>query len=463
MAKKEYQNYKEKEFSGINIPPHNLEAEEAVLGGLLIDNEAIIKIADSLRPESFYKEAHRDIYENILNLYRSHEPIDILSLSNRLEEKGLLKKIGGRSFLASLAEKMPTAANIEGYAKIIREKATRRELMQSSIKIAQIANQEEDIDVLLDSSEQELFKVTQKFLQNNFIKIKDILSDTFDRIDDLHKNAGKLRGVPSGFTEMDKKLAGLQKTDLLILAARPAMGKTSLALDIARNAAKNNYPVALFSLEMGKEQLVDRILCAEAGIDLWKMRTGKLSDREGDDDFPRLGHAMGVLSEMPLFIDDSAGANIMEIRTKCRRLQAEHGLGLVVIDYLQLMEGRAGRNENRVQEISQISRGLKQIARELNVPVLALSQLSRAVEAENPPIPKLSHLRESGSIEQDADIVMFVYREDYYNKESTRKNITDIIISKHRNGATGSFELYFEKTKASFRNLDNDHINLTQS
>ena len=214
---------------------------------------------------------------------------------------------------------------------------------------------------------------------------------------------------------------------------------------------------------MGKEQLVDRILCAEAGIDLWKMRTGKLSDREGDDDFPRLGHAMGVLSEMPLFIDDSAGANIMEIRTKCRRLQAEHGLGLIVIDYLQLMEGRVGRNENRVQEISQISRGLKQIARELNVPVLALSQLSRAVEAENPPIPKLSHLRESGSIEQDADIVMFVYREDYYNKESTRKNITDIIISKHRNGPTGSFELFFEKTKASFRNLDKDHINLPQS
>jgi replicative DNA helicase len=246
----------------------------------------------------------------------------------------------------------------------------------------------------------------------------------------------------------------------VILAARPAMGKTSLALDIARNAAKQNHPVALFSLEMGKDQLVDRMLCSEAGIDLWKLRTGKLSDSDGDDDFPRLGHAMGVLSEIPLFIDDSAGCNIMEIRTKARRLQAEHGLDLIVIDYLQLMESRASYNENRVQEIAQISRGLKQLARELNIPILALSQLSRLVEMEKPPIPKLSHLRESGSIEQDADIVMFVYREEYYNKETPRKGIADIIIAKHRNGPTGTVELYFDQTKASFKNLDRNHEQL---
>lgn len=449
--------------SQLHIPPHNIEAEEALLGALLIDNEGIIKIADTLRPDNFYKEAHQNIYSIILDLYREHEPIDLLSLSNRLEEKGQLERIGGRSFLAGLAEKVPTAANITSYSKIIREKSSRRDLMQSSIKIAQIANQEIDVDQILDNAEQELFKVTQRFLQNNFIIIKDVLADTFERIDDLHKNAGKLRGVPTGFADMDKKLAGLQKTDLIILAARPAMGKTSLALDIARNAAKQNVPVALFSLEMGKEQLVDRMLCAEAGIDLWKLRTGKLSDREDDDDFPRLGHAMGVLSEVPLYIDDSAGCNVMEIRTKCRRLQAEHGLGLVIIDYLQLMEGSSAYSENRVQEISKISRGLKQLARELNVPVVALSQLSRSVEAEHPPIPKLSHLRESGAIEQDADIVMFVYREEYYNKDSTRKNVADIIIAKHRNGPTGSFELLFEQTKASFRNLDRDHIDLPQS
>ncbi len=446
----------------LHIPPHNLEAEEALLGGLLIDNEGIIKVADTLKPDNFYKESHGIVYDIILELYREHEPIDLLSLANRLEEKQQLKKIGGRSYLAGLAEKVPTSANISSYAKIIKEKSSRRQLLQSSTRIAQIARQDDAIDEILDNAEQELFQVTQRFLKNNFIAIKDVLSDTFERIDDLNKNSGKLRGVATGFADLDKKLAGLQKTDLIILAARPAMGKTSLALDIARNAAKNKTPVALFSLEMGKEQLVDRMLCAEAGIDLWKLRTGKLSDREGDDDFPKLGHAMGVLSEIPLYIDDSAGANVMEIRTKCRRLQAEHGLGLVVIDYLQLMEGRSN-SENRVQEISKISRGLKQLARELNIPVLALSQLSRSVESEHPPIPKLSHLRESGSIEQDADIVMFVYREEYYNDESTRPNIADIIISKHRNGPTGKFSLFFEKTKATFHNLDKDHINIGEN
>ncbi|HPL93333.1 MAG TPA: replicative DNA helicase [bacterium] len=443
-----------------SVPPHNIEAEEAILGALLIDSEAVVKVADILDSDCFYKEAHGMIYAAMMTLYQNREPIDILSLSNKLEEQGVLKQIGGRSFLANLAEKVPTAANIVNYAKIVREKATRRNLMQSSRRIGQIAGEEDEIDVLLDRSEQELFKVTQRFLQNNFIKIKDVLSETFARIDFLNKNSDKLRGIPTGFTDLDKKLAGLQKTDLIILAARPAMGKTSLALDIARNAAKQNHPVALFSLEMGKDQLVDRMLCSEAGIDLWKLRTGKLSDSDGDDDFPRLGHAMGVLSEIPLFIDDSAGCNIMEIRTKARRLQAEHGLALIVIDYLQLMESRASYNENRVNEIAQISRGLKQLARELNIPVLALSQLSRLVEMEKPPIPKLSHLRESGSIEQDADIVMFVYREEYYNKETPRKGVADIIIAKHRNGPTGTVELYFDQTKASFKNLDRTHEQL---
>ncbi len=306
---------------------------------------------------------------------------------------------------------------------------------------------------MLDEAEQRIFGVSQKHLKQNFIPIKSVLTEAFDRIDELHKDSGKLRGLPTGFVALDNLLAGLQKSDLVILAARPSMGKTTLALDIAKQVAiGSKTPVGLFSLEMSKEQLVDRLLCSQAGVDLWRMRTGKLSE---DEDFSRIGNAMGVLSEAPIFIDDTASANIMEIRTKARRLQAEHNLGLIIIDYLQLMQGRTN-SENRVQEISEITRSLKQIARELNIPVLALSQLSRAVESRTPPIPKLADLRESGSIEQDADIVMFIYREAMYKKDldPAKKNISDILIAKHRNGPTGLVQLYFDENLVSFKNLD---------
>jgi len=439
------------------IPPQNIEAEQSLLGSLLIDKDAIIKVADIIRPDDFYKESHRIIFEAMGNLFNRREPIDILSLSNCLEEKGQLERIGGRSYLATLANTVPTSSHVVHYATIVQKKATLRRLIDVSAEITKLGYEEnEEIGQILDQAEQKLFSVSQRYLKQNFIPIKNVLTEAFDRIDELHREKGKLRGLPTSFYALDNLLAGLQKSDLIILAARPSMGKTSLALDIARQVAvKNKITVGLFSLEMSKEQLVDRLLCAEAGVDLWRMRTGRLSDREEDDDFPRIGHAMGILSEAPIFIDDSATANVMEIRTKARRLQMEHDLGLIVVDYLQLMESRA-RIENRVQEIAEITRALKSIARELNIPVLALSQLSRAVESRHPPIPKLADLRESGSIEQDADVVMFIYREAMYKRDISpeRKNIAEIHIAKHRNGPTGIVKLYFDENTVSFKNLE---------
>ncbi len=435
------------------IPPQNLEAEQSFLGSLLIDKNAITKIADIVSEVDFYDYKHGVIYSTILELYEKHQPIDILNVSNRLNEKNKLKEIGGRTYLVGLTNTVPSSSHVVSYAEIVSKKATLRRLISASADISEMAYKEsEDAAKLLDEAEQKLFGVSQQHLKQNFIPIKDVLDSAFDRIDELHNNKGELRGVPTGFLDLDKKLAGLQKSDLVILAARPSIGKTSLALDIARNVAKHKVPVGLFSLEMSKEQLVDRLICAEADVDLWKLRTGQLSTREEDDDFARINYAMGELAETEIYIDDSAASNIMDIRTKARRLKMEHDLGLVVIDYLQLMEGR--RNDNRVQEIAEISRALKGLARELDVPVLALSQLSRGVESRTPPIPKLADLRESGSIEQDADVVMFIYREDYYKKDSSRPNVAEIHIAKHRNGPTGVVDLYFEANKASFRNLD---------
>lgn len=440
--------------AAINIPPHHLEAEQAVLGSVLIDKESLTKIADTLSAEDFYAEKHKLVFDAMLTLYSKHEPIDIISLSNLLEERKQLESIGGRSWLVSLSNAVPTAANIVQYASIIQKKATLRRLLTVAGSITELARTEsEDVSSLLDQAEQNLFGVSQRYLKQNFINIRDILDEAFDRIDQLHHESGALRGVSTGFTALDNMLGGLQKSDLVILAARPSIGKTSLALDIARNVAvKAKMPVGVFSLEMSKEQVVDRLLVSQADIDLWKMRTGRLKD---DDDFERIGHAMGMLAEAPIFIDDSATANIMEIRTKARRLQAEHKqLGLIVVDYLQLMESRSG--ENRTQEISEITRGLKSIARELNVPVLALSQLSRAVELERPPIPKLAHLRESGSIEQDADVVLFIYRPAVYDPDiaTEKKNLAEIHIAKHRNGPTGRVRLSFVERKASFDNRE---------
>ncbi len=450
------------------VPPQNLEAEESLLGALLMDKNAMVKVADSLHPDDFYKPSYGQVYEAMLDLYSQQEPIDLLSLSNRLNDKGVLEKIGGRSFLTGLAAKVPSSAHVKHYGEIVQKKATLRRLGTAAAEITELAYTEsEDLDKVLDQAEQSVFGVSQKYLKQNFSPVREVLNEAFERIDMLHREKGKTRGVPTGFKDLDDLLAGFQKSDLIILAARPSVGKTTLALDFARNIAINaKVPVGIFSLEMSKEQLVDRLLCSEAGIDLWRMRTGKLSDRPDSDDFPRLGHAMGVLSEAPIFIDDNASANIMEIRTKARRLQTEHGLGLLIVDYLQLMEGRSRKEENRVQEISEISRGLKQIARELNIPVIALSQLSRAVEQSKPAIPKLSHLRESGSIEQDADIVMFIYRKaadrNYRPEELTdeEKRIAEIHISKHRNGPTGIVKVFFDGAKVSFKNLEKRHMEM---
>lgn len=441
------------------IPPQNLEAEASILGALLLDKENLIKISDVLKPSDFYKESHALIYESILDLFEQHEPIDILSLGNRLSDKKQLDSIGGKAYLAELTASVPNSSHVESYANIIRKKATLRKLERAAAEISEFSfSESEDVSMLLDKAEQKLFAISQDSLKKNFTPIKNILTDTFNRIDELHKSGGNaIRGVPSGLHSVDKLLSGFQKSDLIILAARPSLGKTTLALDIIRNVAiKAKTPVGIFSLEMSKEQLVDRLLAAEAGVDLWRMRTGKLSDKEDDDDFPRIGRAMGILSDAPIFIDDSPSANVMEIRTKARRLKMEHNLGFLVIDYLQLMDGR-GKSENRVQEISEISRAIKQIARELDIPVLALSQLSRAVESRSPAIPKLADLRESGSIEQDADIVMFIYRRA---KDKSRdcpdeeKHIAEIHIDKHRNGPTGIAHLFFDENKVSFRNLD---------
>ncbi len=438
----------------IRIPPQQLEAEQAVLGSLMIDRDAVIKIADTLVPEDFYADKHRFVYDAMLTLYQRHDPIDIVALSNLLQERQQLDNIGGRSFLVSLSNAVPSAANVVQYAAIVQKKSTLRRLLEAAGSMLQLGYEDtEDVSVLLDKAEQSLFNVSQRYLRQNFINIRDVLDEAFDRIDQLHHESGQLRGVATGFTKLDSLLGGLQKSDLIVLAARPSVGKTSLALDIARHVAvKSKLPVGLFSLEMSKEQLVDRLLVAQADVDLWKMRTGRLKD---DEDFQRIGHAMGVLAEAPIFIDDSGTANIMEIRTKARRLQSEHkALGLIVVDYLQLMESRTG--ENRTQEISEITRGLKSIARELSVPVLALSQLSRAVELERPPIPKLAHLRESGSIEQDADVVIFIYRPAVYDRDlqDDKKNLAEIHIAKHRNGPTGRVNLSFVERRASFDNRD---------
>ena len=440
------------------LPPQNLEAEQSVLGSLLIDKEAITKIADFLHPEDFYRDVHGLVFETMLELYERKEPIDLLSLSGRLEEKKKLEIVGGRGFLASLANVVPTASHVVHYGQIVQKKAILRRLIHAAAEVGELGfNESEDVDVVLDKAEQRLFNVSQHSRRQNFVPVKQLLTEAFDRIDELHRETGKLRGFRTGYKELDNKLAGLQRSNLIIVAARPSMGKTSLAIDIARHiATQEHIPVGIFSLEMSKEELVDRMLCAEANVDLWKLRTGRLSDREtsqGESDFTAIGRAMGTLAEAPIYIDDSAILNIMEIRTKARRLHAETGLGFIVVDYLQLME--SGSNlESRVQEVAQITRGLKALARELNVPVLAVSQLSRQAENRPGSIPRLADLRESGSIEQDADVVMIIFREEMYKPDTPRKHIAEIHIAKHRNGPTGIVELYFDAEKTSFKNLE---------
>ncbi len=443
--------------SDLRLPPQNLDAEKSVLGSVLLDKDAIIQVGDILGSDDFYEDRNGIVFGAMLNLFDKRMPIDVVTLTNELEKKKQLKEIGGATYLTNLVNFVPTAAHAAKYAEIIKDKSVLRQLIHVANTITELGYQEQrNIDEILDESERELFSVSQKFFTQYFTPIKSILTDAFDRIDELHKQKGKLRGLSTGFRALDNILAGLQESDLIIIASRPSMGKTSLALNIAQYvAAHEKKSVGLFSLEQSKEQLVDRLLCCQAGVDAWKLRTGNLTE----DDFPKIGYAMGILSEAPLFIDDSPMLNIMEIRTKARRLQAEHGLSLVVIDYMQLMQGRKSSSDiNRVQEISEISRGLKGLARELNVPVIALSQLSRAVEHRPNKRPMLADLRESGSIEQDADVVMFIYRDEYYDPETEKKNIAEILIKKHRNGPVGMLELYFHPEQTRFRTLEKKQV-----
>ncbi|TSC92553.1 MAG: Replicative DNA helicase [Candidatus Berkelbacteria bacterium Licking1014_7] len=444
-------------MANLKLPPQNLEAEQAVLGALLIDQEAFYKVSDFLRPDDFYQEENKLVYQTMVDLAEDKQPLDVLTVVNLLEKRKQLKRVGGASYITKIVNVTPTAANVVSYGRIIKDRATLRQLITVGSEIVELGFQEDKQTIeLLDQAEKSLFNVSQSFLKEKFIPIKDVLAGAFERIDELHRNKGKLRGVPTGFRELDNLLAGLQQSDLIILASRPSMGKTSLAISMTINVAtKHQVPVGFFSIEQSRDQIVDRMLISVAGIDSWRLRTGNLSD----SDFPKIGHAMGILSEAPIYIDDTPILSIIEMRAKARRLQAEKGLGLIVVDYIQLMEGsaRSQRDGSRVQEISEISRGIKAVARELNVPVLALSQLSRAVESRHPKIPQLSDLRDSGSLEQDADVVMFIYREDYYEPETERKNIADILIKKHRNGPTGSVELYFWGNKMAFRDIERKH------
>lgn len=440
------------------LPPQSIESEESTLGSLIIDNDAIVKVADILFPEDFYRPQHRIIYEAILDLYHKNAPIDVLSLSNRLKEKKLLGEIGGASFLTSLVNKTPTSAHVVHYAKIVHEKRVLRDLIAASYKIAELGWQEsENINDVLDKAEQTIFSISQKSIAHDFVTLKKELVKAFERIDQLYKGGDKLRGVTTGFNDLDNYLAGLQKSDLIILGGRPSLGKTSFALDIARHVAlKEKVPVGIFSLEMSKDQVVDRLISAESTVDLWKIRTGRLSTDEEINDFTLIQDALSRLAEAQIFIDDTPSPTVMQIRTMARRLQAEVDLGLIIVDYIQLISPSLTR-ESTVQQYSEISRSLKSLARELNIPVLALSQLSRAVEQRGPLcIPRLSDLRETGSLEQDADVVLFVYREDRYKEDSEKKNIAEIRIAKHRNGPLGIVNLFFNEQLASFRNIEKE-------
>ena len=435
------------------IPPQNIDAERSTLGSMLLEKEAIEKGIEILKAEDFYREAHRVIFEVIVHLSNKGEPIDIITVSEELTRRNMLDKVGGIPYLTALANAVPTAANIEYYARIVGEKSLLRSIITVASNIISMGYEgAEEVNVIMDEAEKQIFQVTQRRNTKGFVSLRNILIETFERIEMLYESKGGVTGLPTGFTDLNRMTAGLQPSDLIILAARPSMGKTTFALNIAQSAAvEQKIPVIVFSLEMSKEQLALKLLCSEAGVDNQRIRTGTLMDC----DWPRLSHALGSLSEAAMFIDDTPGVTALDIRAKARRIKAEHGLGLIVIDYLQLMQSNGkGRSENRQQEVSDISRTLKSLARELHVPVVALSQLSRAVEQRTDKRPNLSDLRESGSLEQDADLVAFLYREDYYNPETDKKNITELIIAKQRNGPVGTIDLLFQKEFSKFVGLE---------
>lgn len=434
------------------IPPQSIEAEQSVLGSMLIDKEVIPVVLEILKSEDFYRPDHKAIYEIVIELFDKSQPIDLITVSERLKLHGKLELIGGLEYLSNIATAVPTTANIKNYSKIVEEKSLLRKLIRASSDIVDLGfNASEEVSFILDKAEQGIFDILQKRSTQGFVPIKDVLVETFNKLEELYNNKGVVTGIPTGFSDLDFKTSGLHNSDLILIAARPAMGKTAFALNLASNAAVHSQvPVAVFSLEMSKDQLVNRMLSSEAMVDGSKMRTGQLED----NDWQKVAKALGPLSEAPIFIDDTPGVSITEIRAKCRRLKLEHNLGLVIIDYLQLMQGSRSKSENRQQEISEISRSLKMLAKEINVPVITLSQLSRASETRTDHRPILSDLRESGAIEQDADIVMFLYRDDYYNPETDQKNIAELIIAKHRNGSTGTVELVWLGQYTKFANLE---------
>lgn len=442
----------------LKLPPQNIEAEESVLGSLMLDKDAIVKVADVLTAADFYKPAHAKIYEAILTLFEKREPIDILSVTAKLKEDNTLNEIGGGTYLSSLINSVPTASHIAHYAKIVKEKKVLRDLINASSEINEHAyNPNDDLENILDEIEQKIFSISQRSLPQKFIAIKEELHAAYERIEKLHRGEGLLRGLATGFPELDNLLSGLQRSDFIVIGARPSLGKTSLALDIARHASlKNKEAVGFFSLEMSREQVVDRLIAAEAQVPLWKLRTGRLTD---DTDFELIQSALDSLSQAPLFVDDTPSPNILQMRSMARRLQAEHGLNLLVVDYLQLVQPRAG-TDNMVQQVTEISRGLKGLARELNIPVIAVSQLSRAVDQREVKVPRLADLRESGAIEQDADVVLFIYRKDRdkMNVAPEEENLAEIIIAKHRNGPLGTVRLKFDSEKVSFRSIDKVHL-----
>ena len=434
------------------VPPHDVEAEQAVLGSMLTDKDAVISAIEVLKEDDFYRTDNKSIYEAILNLYNRAEPIDIITVKAELESLGKFEQVGGLEYLASLPDKVPTTANAMKYIKIVEEKSTLRNLIKTANEIIELGyDPTEDVSDIMEGAEKKIFNIMQNNDKKSYSPIKDILVDSFTQLEELYNRKQHITGVPSGFTELDYKTAGFHGSDLVLIAARPAMGKSAFALNIATNAAvRGNVPVVIFSLEMSKEQMVNRILCSEAMVDSNKVRTGKLEE----DDWTKLAGSIGPLSDAEIYIDDTPGISVMEIRAKCRKLKLEKNIGMVVIDYLQLVQGSNKRNGSREQEISEISRSLKILAKELNVPVIALSQLSRAVEQRPDHRPMLSDLRESGAIEQDADIVMFLYRDDYYNKDSEKKDIAEVIIAKHRGGSLGTIELLWLGSYTKFVNLE---------
>lgn len=434
------------------VPPHNNEAEQSVIGAVFLEPQGLITAAEVLIPEDFYRVAHQKIFNTMLSLSDKGQPIDIVTVTEELTAKKELEDVGGISYITEIASSVPTAANIMHYAKIVEEKSLLRRLIRVATQIVEDGfTREDEVEALLSEAEKNMMEVSNRKNAGDFKHIKDVLVQTYDNIELLHTQQGEVTGIPTGFTDLDRVTAGFQRNDLIIVAARPSVGKTAFALNIAQNVAtKTSENVAIFSLEMGADQLVTRILCAEGNIDAQVMRTGSLQA----EDWRKLTMAMGSLSNAGIFIDDSSGIRVNELRSKCRRLQQEHGLGMVIIDYLQLISGSGKPGENRQQEVSEISRSLKGLARELKIPVIALSQLSRGVEQRQDKRPMMSDLRESGSIEQDADIVAFLYREDYYDKETENKDMIEIIIAKQRNGPTGTVTLAFAKEYNKFVNVD---------